>query len=703
MKTTIETKIAKNGNLIVKVDDGIDSSRKFADAVAALADTTFTGRPDVEIIVDRNDDSHICDIYKGGFNFDRSEYVFTDNKGNEYCFWDSSLALKHFARGIFGEVITVKTAITEANPDDYAITPEAMEIAINAEIEAANATEPFSKAKKLFEDMKEFNLLHAYADKGYTHCMYYPEMNYEFHTMCDVVIKMIDHVVTDELAGHNYSGFKFASDAERCWGSTIQFHVNHDDEDCRYNVLITHDLNSVEFNRRAVEYFINGLLKNSDVQFYFDYIGGNVEDYILPIEIKTEIEAANKEKIAAMQKEVADYIAKIDEQEKQDKVAAFERELIEKGIIKGTAKVANVTNETDGSEDDADEELPDVMPVDDDDTDDELIDEANIANKTDEIDEELTVADISEETLIIMAASLKVIADECYPKDSELWNITMAGSHEAQAELDRRESDEDFTFYDAQIHSYDDNFVSEQFDNPIDAYKWLEMKIKQSYALERGTRQIEFYGKDSYKVIYRYIPDCRELFIDDTLLENFIANKTPKFTYKTKRGKIRTLKIGETNLGTEDNTILNQPKMPPVALKSHANSHDNTNTIDREKTSQIGIEAKIAQLNKNAPDNLQISFDKDKNNFPVKFKGKTITTLDTLALKNFLTPEQFFQQFRPLVDKDYSPKEQFIDDRKKELANLQEMRKSIKDTERLKTIDALIDIIKRDLLEVSLE
>ena len=327
MKTTIETKIAKNGNLIVKVDDGIDTSRKFADAVAALADTTFTGRPDVEIIVDRNDDSHICDIYKGGFNFDRSEYVFTDNKGNEYCFWDSSLALKHFARGIFGEVITVKTAITEANPDDYAITPEAMEIAINAEIEAANATEPFSKAKKLFEDMKEFNLLHAYADKGYTHCMYYPEMNYEFHTMCDVVIKMIDHVVTDELAGHNYSGFKFASDAERCWGSTIQFHVNHDDEDCRYNVLITHDLNSVEFNRRAVEYFINGLLKNSDVQFYFDYIGGNVEDYILPIEIKTEIEAAN------------------------------------------------VTNETDGTEDDADEELPDVMPVDDDDTDDELIDE----------------------------------------------------------------------------------------------------------------------------------------------------------------------------------------------------------------------------------------------------------------------------------------------------------------------------------------
>lgn len=333
----------------------------------------------------------------------------------------------------------------------------------------------------------------------------------------------------------------------------------------------------------------------------------------------------------------------------------------------------------------------------------ETIDEANIANETDEIDKELTATDISEETLIIMAASLKVIADECYPKDSELWNITMTGSREAQAELDRRESDEDFTFYDAQIHSYDDDFVSEQFDNPIDAYKWLEMKIKQSYALERGTRQIEFYGKDSYKVIYRYIPDCRELFIDDTLLENFITNRTPKFTYRTKRGKIRTLKIGETNLGTEDNTILNQPKMPPVALKSHANSHDNTNTIDREKTSQIGIEAKIAQLNKNAPDNLQISFDKDKNNFPVKFKGKTITTLDTLALKNFLTPEQFFQQFRPLVDKDYSPKEQFIDDRKKELANLQEMRKSIKDTGRLKTIDALIDIIKRDLLEVSLE
>lgn len=138
MKKTIEMKIAKNGNIIVKTDDGIETSRKFADAVAALADTTFTGKPDVEIIVDRNDDSHICDIYKGGFDFNQSSYIFTDNNGNEYSFWDSHLALKQFARGIFGEAITVKPAVNEANPDEYAVSPDALEVAVNAEIQNAN-------------------------------------------------------------------------------------------------------------------------------------------------------------------------------------------------------------------------------------------------------------------------------------------------------------------------------------------------------------------------------------------------------------------------------------------------------------------------------------------------------------------------------------------------------------------------------------
>lgn len=136
--TTIEMKIAKNGNIIVKTNDGIETSRKFADAVAALADTTFTGKPDVEIIVDRNDDSHICDTYIGGFDFNQSSYIFTDNNGNEYSFWDSHLALKQFARGIFGEAITVKPAVTESNPDDYAVTEDAFQVAVNAEIQNAN-------------------------------------------------------------------------------------------------------------------------------------------------------------------------------------------------------------------------------------------------------------------------------------------------------------------------------------------------------------------------------------------------------------------------------------------------------------------------------------------------------------------------------------------------------------------------------------
>lgn len=57
-----------------------------------------------------------------------------------------------------------------------------------------------------------------------------------------------------------------------------------------------------------------------------------VSQEALEVATNAEIEAmkvAREERIKAAQKEVADYIAKIDEQEKQEKVAAFERELAE--------------------------------------------------------------------------------------------------------------------------------------------------------------------------------------------------------------------------------------------------------------------------------------------------------------------------------------------------------------------------------------
>ena len=146
------------------------------------------------------------------------------------------------------------------------------------------------------------------------------------------------------------------------------------------------------------------------------------------------------------------------------------------------------------------------------------------------------------------------------------------------------------------------------------------------------------------------------------------------------------------------------PEMPPRAPKSPDNNAEDILPINDETPPQIAYDAQIAHINKIAPKNWNVSFDAVKNNFPVKFKDKTIVTLDSLALTKFLTPEQFFAQFKTLVDKNYSPKEQFLDDRRKELDALLDMRKLITDdNERLKTIDDMINSIKRDLLETYLE
>ena len=148
----------------------------------------------------------------------------------------------------------------------------------------------------------------------------------------------------------------------------------------------------------------------------------------------------------------------------------------------------------------------------------------------------------------------------------------------------------------------------------------------------------------------------------------------------------------------------NPPKMPPCAPKSpDINAEDNLPAND-EIPPKNAFDAQIALVNKTAPVGWHISFDTDQNNFPVKFHDKTITTLDSLALTKFLTPEQFFEQFKPLVDKNFSPQEQFRADRQEELAALQDIRKLIiDDAERLKSIDDMIDAIKRDLLKIALE
>ncbi len=106
-----------------------------------------------------------------------------------------------------------------------------------------------------------------------------------------------------------------------------------------------------------------------------------------------------------------------------------------------------------------------------------------------------------------------------------------------------------------------------------------------------------------------------------------------------------------------------------------------------DKRAEAGLTCQ--EINSTAPEGWQIKPVGAK--FNVQFSGQSVATVDSLALAKVLTPEKFFEQFRPLVDKDFDADKQFIADRKAEIAALQEMRDElVGDTERLKIIDKLI-------------
>lgn len=109
----------------------------------------------------------------------------------------------------------------------------------------------------------------------------------------------------------------------------------------------------------------------------------------------------------------------------------------------------------------------------------------------------------------------------------------------------------------------------------------------------------------------------------------------------------------------------------------------------------------LAYLNDAAPDGWTITF--DGKVYPVKYKGHLVTTLDSLATAKVLPPDKFFAQFKPLVDLDYAPQDQFREDRYRELAELQAMRDALPpDSDRIPIIDNLIDQLKRDIANMEL-
>lgn len=114
-----------------------------------------------------------------------------------------------------------------------------------------------------------------------------------------------------------------------------------------------------------------------------------------------------------------------------------------------------------------------------------------------------------------------------------------------------------------------------------------------------------------------------------------------------------------------------------------------------------------AQLNAHAPLGWKIHFDSEHNKFPVEFNGAPVVKLDSLATTKFLSPEDFFDQFRPLVDKNYSELQQFIRDRKDELHGLIQIRYEMADiygddSERLKTLDEMIAQVRRDIFHAEI-
>ena len=122
-------------------------------------------------------------------------------------------------------------------------------------------------------------------------------------------------------------------------------------------------------------------------------------------------------------------------------------------------------------------------------------------------------------------------------------------------------------------------------------------------------------------------------------------------------------------------------------------------TVETVADEDVYILDACAEINRHAPEGWTVTFDTKGKIFPVNFKGKQVATLDSLATQKFLSPEKFFEQFKPLVDKNFTPKDQFLADRYNELAMLEQMREEIADdAAQLKTLNEMIEQVKRDIV-----
>ena len=129
-------------------------------------------------------------------------------------------------------------------------------------------------------------------------------------------------------------------------------------------------------------------------------------------------------------------------------------------------------------------------------------------------------------------------------------------------------------------------------------------------------------------------------------------------------------------------------------------------TIDVPPKPPADITEQCDLINEAAPDGWSIeselTYKIGKHDSPgvkylVRHDGELVTTLDTLSLANFLSIDEFFEQFKPLVGNVFDADRQFIADRKAEIAALKEMLSSTQKKKDRAKIKALIKQNQRAL------
>ena len=161
------------------------------------------------------------------------------------------------------------------------------------------------------------------------------------------------------------------------------------------------------------------------------------------------------------------------------------------------------------------------------------------------------------------------------------------------------------------------------------------------------------------------------------------------YTNEDAQEAAEALKIDVEEFG-DDHPVLNKEYFAEIEFEESPTGGDRT----------------AEHLNANAPEGWTVTRADKKIN--VDYHGKRVAEVDRITERDLLVPHAFFRQFTPLVDKSKTPEQIFLDDRYRELAELEERREELQHTspiskERLKTLDDMINQVKRDIYETEMD